>query len=188
VFGRLWFLPEFILSITLWGSSASFSRLLNEFRDERVGELSRGRNGVETLPNFGKAMVFDELTTFQFPCHDHGGHEGKTGAVPREEAQHRHVVDLGGDTRSDSVLLEKEVEGDAQVAVERGQSEGRIFEVVGKDELFSPSTFWPDQCDFLLLEKMAVPFGFGIPAHREIGEDEVERVSLKLTKQVTKAA
>ena len=65
-------------------------------------------------------MAFDEGAAVEFALHDDRWHKGEAGTFASEQAQHGHVVHLGGDDRANTELLEDEVEGHADVAVEAG--------------------------------------------------------------------
>ena len=85
-------------------------------------------------------------------------------------------------------MLQYEVESDADIAVEAGQYQRDGPQVFGKLELLPGTCAFADKAYWLFVEQMAMPGGFSVTMHWQIGKDSIECVCAQLGKQVAQVS
>ena len=102
------------------GPEALYARsvLLDELANQRVSEATPRRDGEEGLLHPRHAVLLHERATPDLVADDDLRDQREAAAFAREQAEHRHVVHLCRDERSDASGVEKTVERDAHVALQ----------------------------------------------------------------------
>jgi len=147
-----------------------------------------GGDRIKGFVDVGNLVEFFEATGFELVLHNHGRQKRNGFGIPRDKAQHGHVVGLSGDEGSNASAFHDEVETGANVALDTGENHRDVAEVLGEAEGAALYKAWlADQTDRLLVDQLTVQLSLRVAGHGAVGEDEVERVGAELGEELTRA-
>ncbi len=102
---------------------------LDEFGDQRVRKTATRGDGVERFADLSKPVRFDQGTGVDLIAYHDGRDQSEPLALAGEEAQRRHIVDLGDDAWADAGGGEQEVEAGSRIALLTGKDQRDVAEI-----------------------------------------------------------